>query len=266
MMENTSWSDIANNSDAHYINNTLVPMAALDTMDSTSIHPSLPNYIWMEAGSNLGITTDTAPVDSLTTTSHLTDLIKSQAHDSWKAYAEDISGQGCPLTSQGNFATKHNPMLYFTDVASNTAYCQSHERPFTELAGDLQNNTLPAYSFIEPNLCDDMHGGVAQCPNPIQSGDAFLSRTVPMIINSSVYKQTAIIVAWDEGSESFLGNAEDGPLGEIVVSPCAKAGTYTTPYSHSSTLRTIEEILKVTPLLGKAAIAPDLSNMFKSQC
>ena len=58
----------------------------------------------------------------------------------------------------------------------------------------------------------------------------------------------------------------DGPIGMIVVSPKAKGGGYanTIAYDHSSTLRTIEEIFGVTPMLGDAANATDLSDLFVS--
>jgi hypothetical protein len=52
----------------------------------------------------------------------------------------------------------------------------------------------------------------------------------------------------------------------IVLSPDAKGGGYsnTIHYTHSSTLRTVEEIFGVTPLLGDAANATDLSDLFKT--
>ncbi len=71
---------------------------------------------------------------------------------------------------------------------------------------------------------------------------------------------TAKSPGWDEGASG------DGPIGMIVVSPKAKGGGYanTIAYDHSSTLRTIEEIFGVTPMLGDAANATDLSDLFVS--
>src|SRR5579862_1890993 len=50
----------------------------------------------------------------------------------------------------------------------------------------------------------------------------------------------------------------------IVLSPLAKGGGYsnTVHYTHSSTLRTLEEIFNVGPLLGDAANATDLGDLF----
>ena len=67
-------------------------------------------------------------------------------------------------------------------------------------------------------------------------------------------------ILWDEAVTG------DGPIGMIVLSPKAKGGGYqnTIHYTHSSTLRTVEEIFGVAPLLGDAANATDLSDLFVS--
>jgi hypothetical protein len=68
----------------------------------------------------------------------------------------------------------------------------------------------------------------------------------------------AIILTWDEGARD-----KDGPLGLIVLSPFAKAGYQNSVhYTHSSTLRTLQEIFGVGPLLGDAANATDLGDLF----
>src|SRR6266478_4306484 len=56
VMENKDWVDIAGNSDAPYINNVLLPQAshAEQYFTPPDLHPSLPNYIWLEAGTKLG--------------------------------------------------------------------------------------------------------------------------------------------------------------------------------------------------------------------
>jgi phosphatidylinositol-3-phosphatase len=125
------------------------------------IHPSLPNYIWSEAGSNLGVTNDNPPFsppgmgNNQNTTQHLTGLLQSQG-TSWTSYQEDINlatnGSGqltntvlpktqwtVPLnnfsgtspaytnpyngSNQFDYATKHNPQVNFTDTngGNNTA-------------------------------------------------------------------------------------------------------------------------------------------------
>jgi hypothetical protein len=259
LMENHNWSSIKGSALAPYINNTLLTIGAHAEQyyNPPGNHPSEPNYLWLEAGTSFGISDDNSPsTNHQSTTSHLVTLLKN-ANISWKAYEEDIDGASCPLTDVAQYATKHDPFVFFDDVTNTldpaSAYCIAHVRPFTELATDLQNNTVASYNFITPNLCNDMH----DCS--IDVGDTWLSVNVAMIMNSTAYKQggVAIFITWDEGEGG------DGPIGMIVLSPNAKVGYQNTiHYDHGSTLRTVEEIFKVTPLVGGAASATDLSDLF----
>jgi phosphatidylinositol-3-phosphatase len=119
------------------------------------IHPSEPNYIWAEAGTNFGVFNDNDPFAPASGTGqisnqdnqlHLTRLL-DRCGVSWKSYQEDIdlAPDGAsfdnivlpqnqwisPIKShsgnfvvgvnqfngstQFNYAVKHNPMAYFTD-------------------------------------------------------------------------------------------------------------------------------------------------------
>ncbi len=267
LMENHNWSDIKNNSSAPYINNTLLPMAsyAEQYYNPPGIHPSEPNYLWLEAGANFGIFNDAPPsANHQNTKLHLVTLL-DKAGISWKSYQESISGTVCPLTGNGLYAPKHNSMVFFDDVTNtnnpHSAYCIAHVRPFTELAAKAQNNTLARYNFITPNLCNDMHDTCAPLNDSIKQGDTWLAQNIPTILDSQAYKNGGVVfITWDEGE------GRDGPIGMIVLSPEAKKGGYsnTLHYTHSSTLRTLQEIFGVTPLLGDAATATDLSDLFKT--
>ena len=267
MMENHNWSDIKNNPSAPFINNTLLPMAsyAEQYFNPPGSHPSEPNYLWLEAGTNFGIYNDADPyINHQSATQHLVTLLNN-AHISWKSYQESISGTRCPLTGNGLYAPKHDPMVFFNDVTNtnnpNSSYCIAHIRPYTELATDLQRNSHARYNFITPNLCDDMHDTCAPLNDSVKQGDSWLAQNIPMILNSQAYKNGGIVfITWDEGEGG------DGPIGMIVLSNDAKGGGYlnTIHYTHSSTLRTLEEIFGVTPLLGDAANATDLRDLFKT--
>jgi hypothetical protein len=271
LMENHNWTggkkrqSIKGNADAPYINNILLPMAshAEQYFNPPGIHPSLPNYLWLEAGTNFGILDDNPPSkDSQTTTSHLVTLLLN-ARISWKAYEEDISGTACPLTDVAEYAVRHDPFVYFDDVTDNqdpnSANCIAHIRPYTELATDLANNTVAQYNFITPNLCDDMHDRCKPLRNSIKQGDTWLSNNVPAILNSAAYQNGgALFITWDEAGTG------DGPIGMIVLSPFAKGGGYqnSIQYTHGSTLRTLQEIFGVSPFLGDAGNESDLSDLF----
>jgi len=267
MMENHNWSNIKNNPSAPYINNTLLPTSsyAEQYYNPPGNHPSEPNYLWLEAGTNFGISDDADPnINHQSTSQHLVTLL-SNAGISWKSYQEDISGTDCPLTGSGLYAPKHNPMVFFDDVTNandpNSSNCISHIRPYTELATDLQQNTEANYNFITPNLCNDMHDSCAPLNDSVKQGDTWLAQNLPTILNSQAYMNGGIVfITWDEGEGG------DGPVGMIVLSNDAKCGGYsnTIQYTHSSTLRTLEEIFGMTPLLGDAANATDLSDLFKT--
>jgi len=282
VMENTDWSQIKGNTNsAPYINGLL---SRSDTSYASNyhnvtpsevangyLHPSEPNYIWLEGGTN-SFTDHTFTNDNdatsgnyTTSTNHLTTLLQNKGL-SWKAYEESMPS-GCPITSSGNYAAKHNPSVFFTDVSGNppsatNTNCSSHVVPFTQLATDLQNNTVPSYSFITPNLCDDMHSNSCSGSNdPIHQGDRWLSINLPTLLNSAAYKNGgAVFLTWDEDS----GSTTNHPIGMIVLSPLAKGNGYTntTLYSHSSFVKTAETIFGLSPLLAHTSSATDLSNLF----
>jgi len=275
LMENENWASISGNASAPYINNTLLPMASYATQyyNPPGLHPSEPNYLWLEAGTNFGILNDDDPsVNSQTTTNHLATLLKN-AGISWRGYEESIPGGTCPLTNTGptdsagdpEYAVRHEPFCFFDDVTctQNTAcaYCIANVVPYTQLAGDLASNTVARYNFLTPNLCDDMHDTCTPLSNEILQGDTWLSNNLPQILASQAYLSGGVVfITWDEGENG------DGPIGMIVLSPVAKGGGYNNAihYTHSSTLRTVQEILGVSPLLGDAANATDLGDLFQT--
>ena len=119
------------------------------------IHPSEPNYLWAEAGTNFGVFNDNDPFatkgpTNQDTDQHLSSLLMA-AGRTWRSYQEDIdltrnrppgssptsrsrgicgpfrsrsfSGNFAPgfvndfnLANQFNYAAKHNPQVFFTDT------------------------------------------------------------------------------------------------------------------------------------------------------
>ena len=274
MMENHSWSTIQQSDKAPYINDALTAIGGHAEGYSTppGNHPSELNYIWLESGGTLGITTDDPPaLNHRPNTDHLVSLLTA-AGVSWKAYAEEATGADCPLTDQGKFVTRHIPMLFFDDVTGKndpkSPSCIAHVRPYGELATDLAAGTVARYNFITPNLCDDMHGLTLACGttnfDEVGAGDTWLKNEVPKILASDAYKNDGVLfIVWDEGDETVVTTASDGPIPFFVLSPRAKQGyTSTTKLTHSAVLRTVQEIFGVTPLLRDAQNSPDLAEFF----
>ena len=296
MMENHNWignnagasfgdPDIKGNKLAPYINDTLTKISSYANgyYNPPGNHPSQPNYIWLEAGTNMGVLKDTQPGQpQFNTTRHLTALLDA-AGISWHAYAEPDFGSAvfdtCPLDFS-YLDVEHLGPVFFKDINdglnAKSRVCIRHVRPYYQLATDLADRagTAARFNLITPNLCHDGHEGVSPCDtseptdNTARS-DAWLKQNIPLITQSAAYKNGgAIFIVWDEGEDS--GKYSDGPIGMFVLSPFAKGGGKTAysnsiHYDHSSLLKTIQEIFNVKPLLGAAADAKtkDLSDLFQ---
>lgn len=272
VLENRDWSSFEGNPSAPFINGTLLPrFAHAVDFRNGGLHPSLGNYIALEAGDPLGVDFDVPPAEvSIPVTCHLATFLE-QTGLTWKAYAEDIPPDECPIHDVGGYVVRHDPFVYFEDVAGHLwwadraghllgdqARCVAHIRPHDELAADLRSGEVARYVFIIPSLCDSGHDACAPLHDRVRQTDAFLAREVPMLMDSAAFRDGGVIlITWDEGS------AGDEPIGLIAVSPRAKPGyAGALPYSHASTLRTVQEILGVTPLLRGAATANSLSDLF----
>jgi hypothetical protein len=95
----------------------------------------------------------------------------------------------------------------------------------------------------------------------VKNGDTWLSQNVPAILASAAWRNDGLLlITWDESEGG------DFPIGLIAISPRAKGHGYNNSisYSHSSTLRSLQEIFHVGPFLGGAAGAADLSDLFSS--
>jgi hypothetical protein len=276
VLENHNWigtGGISGSPAAPYINGTLVPRAAVanNYFNPPGNHPSLPNYLWMEAGQNFGIHSDGPPSRyHLSTHAHLSELLQN-AGIPWRAYEESISGRVCHLTAEGSvdssgsnlYEPRHIPQIYFSDMTGGrnpySSYCIQHVRPLGELATDLRNNTIGRYNFITPDMCHDGHDSCGG--NKIAHIDGWLRAFMPMLLNSAQYKtgRVTIFIATDEAANG------DGPITFMALGHSVKHGYKNEiRYTHSSLLRTLQEIFKVSPLLGHAAHATDLRDLFST--
>jgi len=263
LLENQNWHEVKGSTSAPYINKVLLPASASaeNYRNPAFLHPSEPNYIWMEAGSNLGILNNHEPDENhRTTKKHLTRLLQD-ANVPWKSYQQGISGTRCPLTAEADYEPKHNAMIFFTDMTDDnniaSKNCVDHVRPESELDVDLANDKVSGYVFITPDRCHNMHDGCVS-GDAIKNGDDFLAAEIPRIQASNAYKNGgAIFITWDE--------SEDGeyPIGMLVLSPLGRPGYRTaTPFTHSSFLRTMQEIFAVGPFIRDAKNATPLAELF----
>ena len=161
----------------------------------------------------------------------------------------------CDRGSNGLYAARHVPAVYYVRLRSG---CRRHVRALGKLRSGrmhhaLQSGHAPAYMFVTPNLCDDMH----DCS--LASGDRWLASWIPMMVASRTYRHghTAILIVWDEGG----ANHNQVPL--IAISRYTKPGTVSRrAMTHFSLLRATERMLGIRRYLGKANGARGLPKAF----
>ncbi|WP_426625292.1 alkaline phosphatase family protein [Leifsonia sp. McL0607] len=252
--ENKPAGSIIGNPDAPYLNQ-LAQSGALASRYSAVAHPSLPNYLALTSGTTGGITSDCNPPGGscLITGPNLPQEL-DRAGRSWRMYAENMPAP-CTTANTRLYAVKHNPFLYYPSVTSDPGYCASHDVPYSQFGADLASAaSLPDFSFISPNLCDDMH----DCS--VAAGDAWLRANVPPILASPAFttQRSLLVVTFDEG------DASDNTVACVFAGPAARQhAASAAQYTHYSLLRTIEEAWGLNPLTGDDAAATALTPMLQ---
>jgi hypothetical protein len=247
VMENKECSDIIGNQDAPYLN-LLAKRGALATSWYAITHPSLPNYLALIGGSTFGIDSDCT--DCHVSARNLVDQLEAR-HISWKAYMEGMPSPCFKGASAGSYAKKHDPFMYFDDVAGDSSRC-SKVVPLDQLSRDLAAGKLPAFAFVTPDLCHDMH----DCS--VHAGDAFLAGLVPRLL-AALGRQGLLVVTWDEGTSDrgCCGRAGGGNIATILAGDAARHGARSAaPFTHYSLLRTIEDAWGLSPLRAAANARP----------
>jgi hypothetical protein len=276
-MENEPAAAIYGSPSAPYINGTIIPRYARATAFVDPLPdalPSEPHYVWMEAGTNAFADAtftgdgDPSASNSTASTAHLvTQMGAATPPVSWLSYQEGLSAAtgACPVTSAGLYAAKHDPFVFFQDVAGSppspaSAFCADHHRAYTTsgFASDLARLGVARYDFITPNLCNDMHGA-AGCPggDVIRAGDDWLAANLPPLIDFVTAQSGVIFIVWDEPA----GGSNLIPF--LAIGPHVKAG-YAGPvtYTHSSLVRSVEAIFGL-PVLPAVIAATDFGDLFQ---
>jgi hypothetical protein len=196
------------------------------------------------------------------------------------AYTNPYNG-----SNQYNFAPKHDGQLFFEATNGGNNPTPSNPEalyyaPLQQLQTDLSNNTVARYNLITPDQYNDMHSSLDNGftyhgtlytgdQASIAEGDNFLSIIVPQIMASKAYKKNGAIVIWFDETEG--GDTTQYTLPLVVISRLAKGNAYdsTLAYTHSSDLKSMEELFGVFApgggFLGDANTpgTNDLSDLFQ---
>jgi phosphatidylinositol-3-phosphatase len=256
VMENEEYGDIIGSRATPYINRLAERYGLARAMYATT-HPSLPNYLALTGGSTFGIDSDCT--DCSVHAAGLIDQLQA-AGISWRAYMEDLPHPCFRGAGNGGYAKKHDPFLYYTDVAGRPARCD-RVVPLTRLSADERDRALPRFLWITPNLCHDMH----DC-DPA-TGDRFLSQLLPALL-AALGRHGLLVLTWDEGSsdEGCCRLSSGGHIATILAGPGARRGArLSTPVDQYSILQGIEDLLGLPRLRGAAcACTPSLAPLLVS--
>jgi hypothetical protein len=228
-------------------------------------HPSLPNYLSAASGTTFGVRATCSPASCPRSGATLFSLAQRSGR-SWRTYAEAMPAP-CATTDAGRYAVRHNVAAYFTD---QRASCRLRSVPMGSPArGDLSRRlaagTLPGFVWLVPDLCHSGH----DCSSA--TADAWLGTWLPRLLRSKQYRAgtMALVVTFDEGAGGYGGQdcrpAPDAScrVATVVASPSTRPGARSVlRFDHYSLLRTTEELLGLSPLLGRAAGARSMRLAF----
>src|SRR6266480_3592311 len=241
------------------------------------IGTSQPNYVALISGSLQGCTSSGCPVIKAP---NLVDRFES-AGISWRGYFENQTpAKGCDTGDHEPYTNIHNPFIAFQDITNNTARCNklylanpSSCGTVTDciLVNDLNNVTTaaPNFMWLTPNDCNNMRGASGICSSSISLGNTYLSKLVPLIINSRTFTTTrsALFITFDEGNGfcPLNGSHEDCVYaswsGQVAKT---RFGT-TSLYNHYSFTKTIEVNWNLSSFTTNDANANPMSEFFKPQ-
>jgi len=257
--ENHDYGSVIGNPDAPAIN-ALAARCGLATRYQALTHPSLPNYMEMTSGQPFASppwAVDCEPAGDCTTSVASVFSELSASGRTWRSYVEAMS-HNCDLVTSGEYATRHNPAVYYTSIRRQ---CDAWDQPLgTTTRGPFHQALVrgPEVSLttVTPDVQDDMHdGSVAQA-------DQWLAGWVPQIVASPAYRsgRLAVLIVWDEGGGS---GQVPSHVPIIVMSTTTPAGTRSAlALDDYSVLRTVCQLTGV-PSPGQAPAATSFVGAFQ---
>ena len=287
-MENKGFNDIVGSTKAPFLNSLINAYGLADNYYGLT-HPSLPNYYPVIGGTDFGLTYNCATPCIAADTTLVSNI--SEAGKTWKGYAQSLQPGANPLVASGDYSPDQLPFPAFESIADDPA-ALARIVPLEQMAEDLKSvDTAPNYAWFAAN--EDFNGeGPIDFPwgilkfalsqlepgNPynIPALDQFLSETVPVVLNSAVWKdptrKSALVVTFDEDNNNTslgFGNEGNRVVFVVIPSPGAVAAgmrsgsfTATDHYNHYSLLRFIEDSLGLPTLTNNDKFAAPLNEFW----
>ena len=257
--ENEPESAVIGTAQAPYITALAAKYGRATAMDAgyPTECPSLAAYLIMTSGSRQDVCDDANPAKHPLAGPSVFSQV-ADAGLQWREYAESMPSN-CLRRNATPYLVRHAPPTYYV---SEKARCRSWSVPLgTPDAGALHDDLragLPAYSFVTPNACNDMHGATGCTAGKIKRGGDWLATWLPQILASDDFTsgRLLIVLTWDEGSPT------SNHIPTVLVGATISGIVSDEAYTHCSTLRTAEDILGLSPL-GCAATAQSFAYGFQ---
>ncbi len=180
--------------------------------------------------------------------------------DQWNNYLTDKYqlNYGAIGANSDEYCNICNPFQYDTSIMSNASVRTAHIQDTANLYSDIQNNTLPAVSFVKPSGLVDGHPASSK----LNLFEGFAQKIVATVQgNQALWNDTAILITFDEGGGyydsgyvqplDYFGDGTRIPM--IAVSPYTTPGTITHNYSdHVSVLKFIERNWTLNPVTSRS--------------
>ncbi|KAI1384367.1 phosphoesterase-domain-containing protein [Hypoxylon trugodes] len=202
-------------------------------------HPSQPNYIASIGGDYFGMQHDDfTQVDKNVST--VIDLLEDKGI-SWGHYQEDMpySGfEGLAYVNQKNgkndYVRKHNPAISYNANAGLIDRLAVIKN-LTTFYNDLENETLPQWMFITPNMTSDGHD-----TDVTVAGTWTRTFLEPLLSDSRFMKNTLVLITFDENETYTIQNKVLAILIGDAVPADLVGTTDNTYYNHYSEVATAE--------------------------
>jgi phospholipase C len=240
--ENKTYNKVVNNSCCPFIQ-SMIASGVLATDDHAVMSGSVHDYYALTDGETTNENGKAENVFHQLQTSAI----------SWRAYEETMPYACYSGTSYGTdpnlYVKGHDPAMSYRNIKSDPAACANVVPLETSLPSDLQSGSLPAFSFVTPNECDDMHSCSAA------QGDSWLSTWVPQIANA-IGPDGVILLTWDEGDKTtqHIPLVEYGPG---VTASGLGGTTYDARLDHYGVLAALEDnwaLPRIHNAIGAAAL------------
>jgi phospholipase C len=266
----------------------------MDNFFASAMGPSFPNHLYAIAATSGGALDNPVQTFQALQKQQQKGLAKSWGCDIAEpgAYVEIIDPEGklvkvnpCfDFLTEGDLLNEASiPWTYYAATNTQLGYIWSaysaigryrndpemwntYMRPVDDLVRDIENDRLPPVTWVTPRFQLSEHPEYNFC-----HGENWSTQVIDAIMNSPMWKDTAIFVTWDDygGFYDHVPPKQIDPFGfgirvpTLVISPYAKQGYVDSNEAEfSSVLRFIEDNWSLTQLTKRDKRASNLSEAF----